>query len=145
MVLYPLGVIARDEWLRTAEVRTTIALDASVVMPDHVHLLFGILPRDGNAPDTATMPPVGATRRVAPTEHRAPGPPRGSVSAIIGRYKSLVTKRIRALDPTVHVWQRSFHDRIVRTDREATALRRYIAENPARWDPDADRADGHRA
>ena len=43
------------------------------------------------------------------------------------------------------VWQRSFHDRIVRTDREANTLRRYIAENPARWDPDADRADGHRA
>ncbi|WP_412069567.1 hypothetical protein [Rubrivirga sp. IMCC43871] len=39
-----------------------------------------------------------------------------------------------------HVWQRSFHDRVVRTDREAGALRRYVAEtaegdgeaNPAR-------------
>lgn len=46
--------------------------------------------------------------------------------------------------PGEKVWQRGFHDRVVRTDREADALRRYAAENPARWEPTADRADGHR-
>ncbi len=69
----------------------------------------------------------------------------GSVASIMRQYKSVVTKRIRATDPTVQVWQGRYHDRVVRTDREADALRRYVAENPARWNPRADRADGHRA
>ncbi|MEM1117855.1 MAG: hypothetical protein AAGJ11_15190 [Bacteroidota bacterium] len=42
MVLSALGAIARDEWRRTEAVRPTVRLDAFVVMPDHVHLLFGI-------------------------------------------------------------------------------------------------------
>ena len=63
------------------------------------------------------------------------------------QYKSIVTKRIWATlgRGTGPVWQGRYHDRVVRTDREAAAIRRYIADNPARWDPDADRADGHRA
>lgn len=33
---------------------------------------------------------------------------------------------------------------IVRTEREADAIRRYIAENPEPWHHRADAADGHR-
>ena len=31
------GLVAREEWLRTARVRTEIDLDAFVVMPNHLH------------------------------------------------------------------------------------------------------------
>jgi REP element-mobilizing transposase RayT len=31
------------------------------------------------------------------------------------------------------LWQRSFHDRVIRDDAELEALRRYVAENPLRW------------
>jgi REP element-mobilizing transposase RayT len=31
------------------------------------------------------------------------------------------------------LWQRSFHDRVIRDDGELEALRRYVAENPLRW------------
>lgn len=31
------------------------------------------------------------------------------------------------------LWQRSFHDRVVRNESELQAFRRYIAENPLRW------------
>ena len=41
------------------------------------------------------------------------------------QYKSAVTKR--AGHP---VWQRGYHDRVVRTAREAANVRRYIADNP---------------
>lgn len=145
MCLSRFGRIAVEEWARTEEVRPYVVLDAFVVMPDHVHLLFGIRPHEGNAPPRGsdTTPVARATHRVAPTI--TSGPPRGSVGSIIGQYKSVVTKRVRAIDPTVRVWQRSFWDRVVRTEREADALRRYIAENPAKWDPDADRPDGHHA
>ncbi len=174
MVLSALGEIARDEWVRTGDVRASVTLDVFVVMPDHVHLLFGIAEgvSDPNPPVGATRwvahddlcagddletvvisnleghqnasPPSRATHRVAPTRDGGTLGA-GSVGAIIGQYKSVVTRRIHALDATVRVWQRGFHDRVVRTDLEADGWRRYIAENPARWKPDAARRDGHRA
>lgn len=133
--LSPAGAIARDVWLATPDVRSGIVLDAFVVMPNHVHLLFGIVPDGHGVGDIATVG-VGATRWVAPTETpRANGPTPGSVGAIVGQYKPCVTRATwaehgRAVGP---IWQRGFHDRVVRTDREADAVRRYIAENPARW------------
>ena len=41
------GRVAHGEWLRACALRPLVALDAFVVMPDHVHLLFGILPAGG--------------------------------------------------------------------------------------------------
>ncbi|HYI24862.1 MAG TPA: transposase, partial [Thermomicrobiales bacterium] len=35
-----------------------------------------------------------------------------------------------------HLWQPSFHDRIVRSDTEMNRLREYIASNPALWNQD---------
>ncbi len=35
-----------------------------------------------------------------------------------------------------HLWQRSFHDRIVRSDVEMDQFRTYIANNPALWTRD---------
>ena len=79
----------------------------------------------------------------------------GTVASIMRQYKSLVTKQVwategREIGP---VWQRGFYDRVVRTNREAEAIRRYVAEtaegdgeaNPARWAVRGARRDGHRA
>ncbi|PAP79754.1 hypothetical protein B1759_11840 [Rubrivirga sp. SAORIC476] len=140
VVLSVAGRIAR---VRTAEVRPSVVLDAFVVMPDHVHLLFGVVPDDTPRADD------GSSRRgvlqYAPTDGapRSFQSPSGSVGAVVRGYKGAVTNAIKRLwqAPDARVWQRSFHDRVVRTGREADAIRRYIADNPARWDPDAGRAD----
>jgi putative transposase len=50
-----IGRIVADEWQRTSRVRTNVALDAWVIMPDHLHGIIRILPpagrrfRDGDA------------------------------------------------------------------------------------------------
>ena len=33
----------------------------------------------------------------------------------------------------VSLWQRSYHDRVIRDEAELHALRKYVAENPLRW------------
>jgi REP element-mobilizing transposase RayT len=38
--------------------------------------------------------------------------------------------------PGAPVWQRNYYEHIVRHEREWHAIRRYIAENPARWAED---------
>ena len=34
------------------------------------------------------------------------------------------------------LWQRNYHDRVVRNDRELRAIREYVANNPAQWTVD---------
>ena len=66
---------------------------------------------------------------------------------MIRGFKGAVTRAVRTVQqvPALAVWQRGYCDRVVRGDREAEAVRRYVAENPARWHLRDGRADGHRA
>ena len=132
MQLSPFGLVVETEWLQTAVVRPNVELDEFVIMPNHVHGIIVL---------TNT---VGATRRVAPTTRRnAPtnlpnGPTSGSIGAIIGQFKSIVTKGINAIRDAsgTPVWQRDFHDRIIHDEESLNNIRQYIAENPLRWGQD---------
>ena len=121
------GKIVQEEWDRTATVRPYVELDAFVVMPNHIH---GIIIIRADGIDTSE---VGATRRIAPTNARGPEP--GSIGAMIGQFKSAATKRINHQrgTPGVPVWQRNYHEHIIRSGRDIDRIRQYIAENPARW------------
>ena len=43
--------------------------------------------------------------------------------------------------PGLPLWQRGFHDHVVRDDGELTAIRIYIRNNPLRWSLDRDNPD----
>jgi REP element-mobilizing transposase RayT len=122
MRLSPLGRMARQEWTRTHDVRPDVTPDAFVVMPDHVHGIL-LLTHDREA--------VRHTARGGAT-----GPRSGSVGAIVGQFKSVVTKRINARRGTLHgvVWQRGYYERVIRGRTTLARIRQYIADNPARWD-----------
>jgi len=36
------------------------------------------------------------------------------------------------------VWQRNYHDHIIRNERELWAIREYVRQNPAHWPDDPD-------
>ena len=133
--------------------------DAFVVMPDHVHLLIGLAGGVASRRGRNLVPPSGVRHAITNRTGAQPAgrpplranPPIGSghhldLSAPSSANTSPWSPNaIRQLDPTLRVWQRGYHDRIVRTDREAEAIRRYVAENPARWTARQPDADGHRA
>ena len=106
--LSDMGVIAAEEWRRNAAVRDDIALDEFVVMPDHFHALIGL----------------SYTRDVRR---------RSSLSQIVGQFKGAVTRRVRQLSPfhPAVIWQRSFHDSIIRNDAHFRRVKAYIMGNPA--------------
>ena len=58
-----------------------------------------------------------------------------TLSDVIRAFKSISAIQVnRMLGRTgVAVWQRSFHDRIVRSEQMLASIRRYIHENPRRW------------
>lgn len=114
----PLGDIAAEQWDEMGRARHDhVALDAFVVMPNHVHGVLFI--------ETASSP--GEERR------RFGSPQPRSLSTIIGGYKSAVPREA-ATGATV--WQRGFYEHVIRNDGDLQRVRRYIAENPAKWDLD---------
>ncbi len=133
MRLSQTGATVAEEWRNTAKVRPNVVLDAWVVMPNHLHAILEITPDNTSSP----TPPVETTRWVVSSPQRAPSPTRlhpNTLGSIIGQFKSVCTKRIRAHSPNDFAWQRGFYDRIIRSDKALDNTRRYIAANPSRWD-----------
>lgn len=62
-------------------------------------------------------------------------PRAGSVSAIIGSYKSAVTKHANRLG-LPNGWQTRFHDHIIRNEAEYERIHHYIENNPLCWEDD---------
>jgi len=129
MRLNPLGEIIREEWLKTAEIRSTVEMheDEFVIMPNHVHGIIWIVKTQ----------PIGATRRVAPTKGSRTLVP-NSIGAILAQIKSVTAKRINAVRNSrgVAVWQRNYYEHIVRDETELKNIWNYINTNPLHWQED---------
>lgn len=128
MALNDLGSIADECWRAISEHFPFVELDAYVIMPNHVHGIIVI--RES----------VGA-RHVCPSGYASPQqPPRGpaprSLGAIVGSFKSAVTKRIgRELNAT-GIWQRNYYEHIIRNEKDLQRITDYIEMNPLRWNED---------
>lgn len=111
------GDIVMQEWDRMGVLRqATLELDAFVVMPNHVH---GIVLIVGDS-------------------HQSHSPRANSLGAIVGGFKSAVARRINSLPDKSDavLWQRSYHDVIIRNEPMLDMLRQYILTNPGRWAED---------
>lgn len=111
--LSPIGQIVAEEWERTPAIRPNVELDTYVVMPDHMHMILVISWRSELAPP----PPAGFQ------------PASQTVGAIVRGFKGSVTSR--AGEP---IWQRDYHDRVIRSEASLNRIRRYIERNPLRAD-----------
>jgi REP element-mobilizing transposase RayT len=147
--LHPYGRIVIEEWERTAILRPHVVLDEFIVMPDHFHAIIvldnpcrGMACHAQNAapernPDNDTIQQGGTDQGMARHAPTFGQPQARALSTIMGTFKSAVTRRIntlraeRGLSSAV-VWQRGFHDHIIRDENELNATRRYIIENPLR-------------
>ncbi len=89
-----------------------IAVKNYVIMPNHVHLLLSIQQYD---------PGAGGRLVIAPTE----------LSNVVRQMKAYVTKCCGE-----RIWQKSFHDHIVRNREEYQQIWKYIDENPLKWQLD---------
>jgi REP element-mobilizing transposase RayT len=128
MQLSPAGEIAHSIWHHIPNQFSDVALDAFVVMPNHVHGIVRILPEktykstsaintnDGNG---------GITRDKNPMFHR-------NLSRVIRWYKGRCAFEIRKINPAFQ-WHTRFHDRIIRNETEYQNVVDYINNNPEKW------------
>lgn len=135
MKLSPLGEIVADEWRRTAELRSNVELDASQIMPNHLHGILILnhppIPKEISLPGAANngaRPPYPAAEGMKPS----------SLGSIIGQFKGACTKRICALGHAKFDWQPRFYDHIVRNEKSLESIRQYIHDNPRKWAEDSD-------
>ena len=99
------GELVWQSWLAIPTHCPGIRFDAFVVMPDHVH---GIVVIDG-------------------------GPM--TLGQVVNLFKAASTRAVNRHRgrPGVPIWQRGFHDRIIRDDDEWVRIARYIDDNPRQW------------
>ena len=143
MHLNHVGRIVKDEWFRTGTLRTHVRVlpQEFVVMPNHVHgiVWFLDLAVDAASAQTSIGAPVVLTDTPSSprpeTIARPAGPPRGSLAALLAGFKGASTKRVNAEGVTsgASIWQRGYYEHVIRNDQSLDEIRRYIAENPARW------------
>ena len=70
-------------------------------------------------------------------------PQHGSLSTIIGLFKSEVTKAAKATIGIERVWQRGFYEHVVRNEKSLAQIRQYIVDNPAAWAEDEENPANH--
>jgi putative transposase len=135
MQLSSAGRIVEKEWLRNALVHRNVELDAFVIMPNHLHGLVILTDNPKAVPSGGDLPGNLNSIKGYVQTSRPKGPVSGSLGAIIGQFKSLSGKQINRIrkSPGVSVWQRDFHDHIIRHEVALENIRKYIVKNPQRW------------
>ena len=110
--LLPFGECIKEQ-INNLEIRyENVKIDNYVIMPNHIHILMRIENQTGGA---------------------SPSP---TVSDIICAFKSLSTLECKKLLPIDILFQRSYHDHIIRDDIDYQQIWQYIDENPIKWAED---------
>ncbi len=84
-----------------------VTVDKYVIMPNHIHLIIVL---------------NGTMRASSPTVN---------IENIVRSFKIMVTKTIG-----VSIWQRSYHDHIIRGDEDYRKIWKYIDTNVLKWEQD---------
>ena len=113
------GIIV-NEAINNLPDRFNIKIDKYVIMPNHIHILISI-------PNNDTKRAI----RESPLRYK-----QTSVSQMIGWLKMNVSKKIHITNPDLKVWQRSFHDHIIRNETDYEKIWQYIDTNVERWELD---------
>ena len=120
------GKIAGEHMQKISDIYPGVEILKFVIMPNHLHAIVAI--------------------------HADSGTKCGNdLRQIVGQYKMSVTKEMHAIGYPNAVWQRSFHDHIIRNEKSYQDIWKYIDNNPLQWELDCfyqkadseDRWEGH--
>lgn len=88
-----------------------ISVDKYVIMPNHIHLLLRIEANSGRTMCAPTAKPL--------------------IGRVVWGFKAAVTKRVGGA-----IWQKGYHDHIIRNEADYLRIWQYIDTNPAKWRED---------
>jgi REP element-mobilizing transposase RayT len=156
MILNSVGKIVEEEWIKTIQLRTNIALGEFVIMPDHIHMIITITAQLEKKEDKEWI-------------HSNPKSPSHTIGAIIRGFKGASTKKINLFlnstgespfaptielpfAPTIEspfapknsqftrtefyknkIFQRNYYEHIIRNQNDYNRIEQYILDNPKNW------------
>ena len=109
-VLSETGLLIDTELKRIANIYGCVNIDNYVIMPNLVHMIISL----------SVIQNADGRPRAAPT-----------ISRIINQFKGSISKQLG-----YSIWQKLFHDHIIRNDEVYQRIWSYIDENPMRWTED---------
>ena len=110
IVLSEIGKIV-DKYILSTNNIPNLFVDKYVIMPNHIHLILSVENLNGTS--------------------RAPSPTNNIISTSISALKRFVNKEVGK-----NIFQRSFHDHIIRDEHDYLKIWNYIDSNPAKWESD---------
>ena len=125
----PLGEIVNECWCDLPQHFPGAELHAHILMPNHFHALFIIRERARHSL------PLRAQKTSTEAFCRSV---QGSVPTIVRSLKAAVSRQARSefYRPAMAIWQRNYFEHVVRNEADFKNIRRYIIQNPARWEFD---------
>ena len=105
--LYTLGKMVENHICNLGHHFEKVCVDKYVVMPNHIHMILVL--QEGN---TVQLP------------------------QIVAQFKSGVSREAGKGIPRIQVWQRSFHDHVIRDQKAYEKIWNYIECNPLSWEKD---------
>ena len=106
--LTPFGHLIEKQIAEMNHVYQNVQAEKYVIMPNHVHLLLTICGEKGSS--------------------RTPNP----TNSVLARYVSTL-KRMTNKAAGKPLWQRGYHDHIIRNEDDYRVRWKYIDENPSKW------------
>ncbi|NJD23661.1 MAG: transposase [Melioribacter sp.] len=121
MILSEIGKIVEKYWKEIPTHFPGIELDYYIIMPNHLHGIIIINPQV-ETPDRASLQnPL--------------------LSQIINQFKGSVKRWANKNNYTNFSWQPRFYDRIIRNEKELFNIRKYIEQNPLKWELEKDKLE----
>jgi REP element-mobilizing transposase RayT len=132
MVLNKIGLIVLDNWERLPDRFQNLETDAFVIMPNHVHCVLRLT--DFGRGESCIRPSEGDCPH---------GTLEGTLGRIIQTFKSITTveyirwqRQHNQNEVVPKLWQRNYHDHVIRSQESLEHFQIYIQNNPANWSED---------
>ncbi len=145
MYLSTIGLIVQGCWYEIPRLNPQIRLEEFIVMPNHIHGVLILGNTDLGVEETlqcnvstrGDIPIKTETGKFNYEFFSDISPKSGSISRILGSFKSACSKHIHLAFPDVEFdWQERFHDHIIRSEAAFVRISNYILNNPLTWDKD---------
>lgn len=122
----PIGQIVVDCWDNIEKLNENVICHKFVLMPNHIHGIIIIK-------NTESVETVEKKYGFEIAERRG----RRSLQGIIKDFKSVTTRRYKKIyDIDESLWQKSFHDHVIRNQDDYQKIWTYIDNNHLKWELD---------
>ena len=142
MILNEAGIVAEKCWSAIPEHFPQVKLEEFVIMPNHIH---GIIQIDVgvNHIRPVIQPTFTSATKIEMKQGKCnsllqsrPNGASNTIGSIVRGFKTGVTQWFRTNTTMHNIWQRNYHEHIIRNENAYLKISDYVQTNPKRWQED---------